>query len=77
MCVRACVRSCVRPCVRVSTTACHAGVSAVPAPDREHDIIRLKTLLSTLETVSLCLSGETLKALGPFYTTQNLLRITV
>ena len=59
----ACVRSWVRACVRVSTTACHAGVSAVPAPDREHDIIRLKTLLSTLE----CLSGETLKALGPFY----------
>ena len=27
----------------------------------------VKTLLSTLETVYLCLSGETLKALGPFY----------
>ena len=42
--VRACVRPCVRPCVRVSTTACHAGVSAIPAPDREHDIIRCKNL---------------------------------
>ena len=44
VCVCACVCACVRACVRVSTTACHAGVSAVPAPDREHDIIRCKTL---------------------------------
>ena len=39
----------------------------VRAPDREHDIIRLKTWLSTLETVSQCLSDETLKTVGPFY----------
>ena len=47
VCVSVCVRAfvwCVRACVRVSTTACHAGVSAVPAPDREHDIIRCKNL---------------------------------
>ena len=44
VCVRAFVRACVRACVRVSTTPCHAGVSAVPAPDREHDIIRCKNL---------------------------------
>ena len=31
------------------------------------DIIGVKTWLSTLEIVNLCLSDETLKAVGPFY----------
>ena len=30
-------------------------------------ILGVKTWLSTLETVHLCLSDETLKAVGPFY----------
>ena len=43
--------------------------SAVRAADREHDSIRCKnqSSRSTLETVSLCLSDDTLKAGGPFY----------
>ena len=30
-------------------------------------LLGVKTWLSTLETVSLCLLDETLKAVGPFY----------
>ena len=81
-CVRGCVGACgrtgVQACVRerrgslmVSTTACHTGVSAVRVPDASRTgnitLVGVKTLLSTLDTVSLCLSGETLKAIGPFY----------
>ena len=42
--------------------------SAVRAADQEHDIIRCKNLaLYIRDCVSLCLSDETLKAIGPFY----------
>ena len=42
--------------------------AAVRAADREHDIIRGKNLaLYIRDCVSLCLSDETLKAVGPFY----------
>ena len=39
----------------------------VRSPDRACYILGVKTLLSTLESVSLSLSNETLKAVGPFY----------
>ena len=36
-------------------------------PRTRQVILGVKTWLSTLETESLCLSDETLKAVGPFY----------
>ena len=64
----------MRPClfdrcgsVVVSTSAWHAaGRDSIPARTR-HVILGVKTWLSTLETVSLCLSEETLKAVLLFY----------
>ena len=42
--------------------------SAVRAADREHDIIWCKNLaLYIRDCETLCLSDETLKAVGPFY----------
>ena len=42
--------------------------SAVRIPDQAHGIIRCKNLaLCIRDCVSLCLSDETLKAVGPFY----------
>ena len=34
---------------------------------RRRELLGVKTWLSTLEIVNLCLSDETLKAVGPFY----------
>ena len=54
-------------CIRavVSTSACHAGgPGSRPGPGT---LLGVKTWLSTLEIVYLCLSDETLKAVGPFY----------
>ena len=51
----------------VSTSACHAGgQGSLPGPGT---LLGVKTWLSTLEIVyrSLCLSDETLKAVGPLY----------
>ena len=50
----------------VSTSACHAGgPGSRPGPGT---LLGVKTWLSTLEIVYLlCLSDETLKAVGPFY----------
>ena len=39
----------------------------VRSPDRACYILGVKTWHSTLETVSLCLSDETLKVVSPFY----------
>ena len=55
-----------RGSVVVSTSAWHAAVrGSLPGPGT---LLGLKTWLSTLEIVYLmCLSDETLKAVGPFY----------
>ena len=66
MCVRAFVRACVRACVLVLPLVM-PGCRLFPPRTGNMTLLGVKTLLSTLETVSLCLSGETLKALGPFY----------
>ena len=53
--------------VVVSTSACHAACrGSLPGPGA---LLGVKTWLSTLirDCVSLCLSDETLKAVGPFY----------
>ena len=51
--------------VVVSTSACHAGGrGSLPGPGT---LLGVKTWLSTFEIVYLCLSEETLKAVGPFY----------
>ena len=56
-----------RGSVVVSMSAWHAASrGSIPARTR-HVILGVKTWLSTLETVHLCLSDETLKAVGPFY----------
>ena len=50
----------------VSTSACHAGSRGTLPPTRH--IIRCKNMaLYIRDCVSLCLSDETLKAVGPFY----------
>ena len=51
--------------VVVSPPAWHAGVRS---PDLACYIVRVKAWLSSFETVYLCVcSGDTLKAVGPFY----------
>ena len=52
----------------VSTSACRAGSrGSIPGPSALH-IIRCKNLALYIgDCVSLCLSEETLKAVGPFY----------
>ena len=59
---------CGRGSVVVSMSAWHAaGRGSIPARTR-NVIFGVKTWLSTLETVYLCVfSEETLKAVGPFY----------
>ena len=53
------------PRVVVSTAACHAaGRGSLPGPGT---LLGVKTWLSALEIVYLCLSEETVKAVGPFY----------
>ena len=54
--------------VVVSTPAYHAADrGSNPARTRRDYLLGVKTWLSTLEIVYLCLSDETLKAVGPFY----------
>ena len=49
----------------VSTSACHAADrGSLPEPGA---LVGVKTWLSTLQIVYLCLSEETLKAVGLFY----------
>ena len=54
-----------RGSIVVSTFSCHAaGRGSLPGPDA---LLGVKTWLSTIrDRVSLCLSDETLKAVGPF-----------
>ena len=73
-CMRECVRECVHECVRVCVRVCVLALPLVmpgcrlfPPRTGNMTLLGVKPLLSTLETISLCLSGETQKALGPFY----------
>ena len=53
-----------RGSVVVSTSACHAaGRGSLAGPGT----LLVKTRLSTLEIMYMCLSDETLKNVGPFY----------
>ena len=52
----------------VSTTACHAGGRCVTSWAGNMTLLGVKNLaLYVRECVSLCLSDETIKAVGPFY----------
>ena len=56
-----------RGSVVVSTSACHAAERG-SIPDQACFIIRCKNLaLNNTDCLSLCLSKETLKPVGPFY----------
>ena len=51
----------------VSTTTCHPGGRRFALRTRRMTLLGVKTWLSTLETVYLRLSDDTLKTVGPFY----------
>ena len=57
----------LRGSLMVSTTACHAGGRKFAPQTGNMTLLGVKNWLSTLETKFLCLSEETLKAVGPFY----------